>query len=158
MVIGLVNSYLIRVVGDPDGDGEYFEQYDEDGNFVQRIAVDVANDLISSGAAVVINALSEIQGFFSNIDWEGIGTAIGKAIAFALTALRETSVAILEQTVPIAINTVRTGYNEISDLFLEGGVEIFAAFTTGLLMVMGTIYLLRYIYHAPIAHLGLNAS
>ena len=114
--------------------------------------------MIDSGSAVVINTLEEIQGFISNIDWEGIGTAIGKAMAYALTALRETSVAILEQTVPIVVRTIRTGYNEISDLFLEGGVEIFAAFTTGLIMVMGTIYLLRYVYHAPLAHLGLNAS
>jgi len=157
MVISLGLSYLLRVVGDPDGDGEYFEQYDENGNFVQRIAVDTGNALIDSGSAVIINALSEIQGFISNIDWDGIGTAVGKAIAYALTALRETSVAILEQTVPIVITTVRTGYNEISDLFLEGGVEIFAAFTTGLLLVMGAIYLVRYVYHAPVAHLGLNA-
>lgn len=157
MVVGLLNSYLIRIA-DADGDGEYFEQYDKDGNFVQNITIDAANALIDSGSAVVINALSEIKDLISNIDWEGIGTAIGKAIAFALTALRETSVAILEQTVPIVVRTIRTGYNEISDLFLEGGVEIFAAFTTGLLMVMGTIYLLRYVYHAPLAHLGLNAS
>lgn len=158
MVVSLGLSYLLRVVGDPDGDGEYFEEYDKDGNFVRRLAVDVAEGMLESGTAVLINALSDIQQFISNIDWEGIGTAVGKAIAFALTALRETSVAILEQTVPIVVRTVRTGYNEISDLFLEGGVEIFAAFTTGLLMVMGTIYLLRYVYHAPLAHLGLNAS
>lgn len=158
MVVRLGLSYLLRVVGDPDGDGEYFEQYDENGNFVQNITTDAANALLNSGSAVVINALSEIKDLISNIDWEGIGTAIGKAIAFALTALRETSVAILEQTVPIVITTVRTGYNEISDLFLEGGVEIFAAFTTGLLLVMGAIYLVRYVYHAPVAHLGLNAS
>tara|TARA_R100001463_G_scaffold78024_2_gene132259 strand:- start:998 stop:1471 length:474 start_codon:yes stop_codon:yes gene_type:complete len=157
MVVGLI-SYYLRLMGDADGDGEYYEKYDRDGNFLENVAVGVANDLIDSGSAVVINTLEEIQGFISNIDWEGIGTAIGKAMAYALTALRETSVAILEQTVPIVVRTIRTGYNEISDLFLEGGVEIFAAFTTGLIMVMGTIYLLRYVYHAPLAHLGLNAS
>ncbi len=157
MVVGLIGSFLIRI-GDADGDGEYYEEYDREGNFVQNLAVDVGNDLLDAGTAKLITAIEEIKDFISNIDWEGIGTALGRAIAYGLTALRETSMAIFEEIGPILIRTVKNAYNSISEVFLDGGVEIFAAFTTGLLFLMGMIYLIRYVYHAPLAHLGINGS
>jgi hypothetical protein len=154
-MVMLLNRYFLRLYLDNQ---EVFEEYDEQGNLIGTVSSLVVEDALEAGEGIIITALSQIQGFFSNIDWDGVGTALGKAIAYALTALREASVAILEQTGPIVINTVRTAYNSISEVFLEGGVEIFAAFTTGLLLLMGMIYLLRYVYHAPVAHLGLNAS
>ena len=157
MVNWLFSKFLI-LIGDSDGDGEYFEEYDRDGNFIQNIAVDTAQELIDTGQATVINVISEIKNFISDIDWDGIGTAIGKALAYAFTASRDLTLSLLEEIGPVVVKTVKKGYNAIAKEFSDGGVEIFAAFTSGLIFIMGFLYLIRYVYHAPIAHLGLGGA
>ena len=156
--MGYLFSKFLILIGDADGDGEYFEEYDRDGNFIQNIAVDTAQDLIDAGQATVINTISEIRNLISDIDWEGIGTALGRAFAYAFTASRDLTLSLLEEIGPVVVQTIKKGYNAIAKEFSDGGVEIFAAFTSGLIFIMGFLYLIRYVYHAPIAHLGLGGA
>ena len=137
------------------------------GNLITQVSSDVVDELITESVNIITEGkdeawlaskyiVEEILSFIQNIDWVQIGEALGKALAYGFRAFRDGTGALIEEVGPITVKASRNAYKAVSEVFSDGGVEIFAAFTTGLLLVMGFIYLIRYVYHAPIAHLGLS--
>ena len=83
----------------------------------------------------------EIKDFVSNIDWEGIGEAVGTAASAVIKSTGEVTSGIAKEIVPDLIESIERGYDVIRTKLSGAEASVISAFVVGFLVIFTMIYL-----------------
>ena len=117
---------------------------DEITGAVVEVSKEAFDYLASEGATVLTEEvgalLMQLGDSFTNIDWDAVGEAVGKAASAVIHATADVGSGIAKNIIPDIIEGAEIGYTKIAEKLEGKGTTFVGGFTVAFLVVMTIIY------------------
>lgn len=108
---------------------------------LDNIGKDTYDQAVAEGIPLLKSIVGDLGEAFTNVDWEGVGDAVGKAASEVIRATAEVGSGIAKNIIPDIIEGAEIGYSKIAEKLEERGTEFVGGFTIAFLVVMSIIYM-----------------